>query len=93
MSDEPTSVTDLPVKTLFLDAENPQHPLWLTEGVEYEIVRSTAQRVGDVTTVIHFVKHLNEFSHPRVRLDGFGCVDRIFPRREAFTEPTEKDQQ
>ena len=84
---------DAVVETIFLDAENPQHPLWLTEGTEWEIVRSTAQRVGDVVTMIHFVKPLNKFSHPHVTVDGFGNVDRVFPRREAFTEPTEKDQQ
>lgn len=75
------SVADAPVSTIFLDAENPQHPLWLTEGTEWEIVRSTAQRAGDAVTVIHFVKRLNEFDHPRVQLAPFGGVNRIYPRR------------
>ena len=80
-ADPPSSVADLPTGTIFLDADNPQHPLWITEGTEFEIIRSTAQRVGDAVTVIHFVKRLNEFSHPRVQLAPFGGVDRIYPRR------------
>lgn len=52
-ADPPSSVADLPTGTIFLDADNPQHPLWITEGTEFEIIRSTAQRVGDAVTVIH----------------------------------------